>query len=62
MIKQDFDRIKARMFQVAKDRANQFLFNIRKEMVELAKKLEYVKNRKWEKIHEKGRKYPRECT
>ena len=45
------------MFQVAKDRASQFLFNIRKEMDELAKKLEHVKNRKWEKIHEKGRKY-----
>ena len=57
MIKQDFNRIKARMFQVAKDRAKWFLFNIRKEMDELAKKLEHVKNRKWEKIHEKGRKY-----
>ena len=45
------------MFKVAKDRAKRFLFNIRKEMDELAKKLEHVKNRKWEKIHEKGRKY-----
>ena len=46
MIKQDFNRIKAKVFQVAKDREKRFLFNVRKETDELAKKLEHVKNRK----------------
>ena len=55
ILKKDFIRIKARMFQVAKDRAKRFLFTVRQEMTELEKKLDRVM--KWDKIYENGRKY-----
>ena len=45
------------MLKIAKDRAKRFLFTVRQEVTKLEKKLDGVKERKWDKIYENGRKY-----
>ena len=57
LIKKDFSSIKARLFQVATDRAKRFLKIVKQEMKELADKLKREKQKKWQNINIKGRKY-----